>query len=119
MLEEIMTVILQILNNIKNSAIEVIKETYEDITVFFTMIAEYFKSSEIKPYSKFFIGFSIFMSICGSSLLDIINIWFIGLIGGFVGAFIIIFIQVIYITIIEKKIDKEKKIDIEKKIDKE
>lgn len=107
MLNKIIDNVVSLVNHIFHTAVELICETYEDITVFFAMIAEYFKSSEIKPYSKFFIGFSIFMSICGSSLLDIINIWFIGLIGGFVGAFIILIIKLIYESIKEKRVDKE------------
>lgn len=107
MLNKFIDNVVSLVNHIFHTAIEVIKETYEDITVFFAMIAEYFKSSEIKPYSKFFIGFSIFIGMCGSSLLDIISIWFIGFIGGFVGAFIILIIQLIYKSIKEKRVDKE------------
>lgn len=107
MLNKFIDNVVSLVNHIFHTAVELICETYEDITVFFAMIAEYFKSSEIKPYSKFFIGFSIFIGMCGSSILDIISIWFIGFIGGFVGAFIILIIQLIYKSIKEKRVDKE------------
>lgn len=107
MLNKFIDNVVSLVNHIFHTAVELICETYEDITVFFAMIAEYFKSSEIEPYSKFLIGFSIFMGMCGSSILDIISIWFIGFIGGFVGAFIILIIQLIYESIKEKRVDKE------------
>lgn len=111
MLNKIIDNVVSLVNYIFHTAVELICETYEDITIFFAMIAEYFKSNEIKPYSKFFIGFSIFIGMCGLSILDIISIWFIGFIGGFIsafiGAFIILIIQLIYESIKEKKIDKE------------
>lgn len=107
MLNKIIDNVVSLVNHIFHTAVELICETYEDITVFFVMIAEYFKSSEIKPYSKFFIGFSIFIGMCGSSIVDIIGIWFIGFIGGIVGAFTILIIRLIYELIKEKKIDKE------------
>lgn len=107
MLNKIIDNVVSLVNHMFHITVELICETYEDITVFFAMIAEYFKSSEIKLYSKFFIGFSIFIGMCGSSILDIISIWFIGFIGGFVGAFIILIIQLIYEAIKEKRVDKE------------
>ena len=106
MLNKIIDNVVSLVNHIFHTAVELICETYEDITVFFAMIAEYFKSSEIKPYSKFFIGFSIFIGMCGSSIY-IISIWFIGFIGGFIGAFIILIIKLIYESIKEKRVDKE------------
>lgn len=107
MLNKIIDNVVSLVNHIFHTAVELICETYEDITVFFVMIAEYFKSSEIKPYSKFFIGFSIFIGMCGSSIVDIIGIWFIGFIGGIVGAFTILIIRLIYELIKEKRVDKE------------
>lgn len=92
-----------IFKSVLESLCEVLSETYTDIVYFFKLLKEYFTSKSVKLFSKVFVGYSIFLSFFGVSLFGLLDTWIFGIIGGTLGATIVLIIQAIYKRLKEKE----------------